>query len=38
MICICDICGKFFDTDEEMGTIEDGITYCENCAVDNEKL
>lgn len=34
MISRCDVCGKIFDTDVEVGTVKDGTTYCESCAVD----
>lgn len=37
MICMCDICGRFFDTDYEEGTIDGGVTYCERCAIEIEK-
>ena len=35
MICICDICGRTFDTDYNVGTMVDGVTYCEECALES---
>ena len=39
MIEHCDICGKFFDSDYEVGTYKNGLTYCEDCSTEKlEKL
>ena len=37
MILHCDICGKFFDTDYEIGDEVNGVCFCENCAEINNK-
>lgn len=35
MIVKCDICGKYFDTDTEIGDVIDNTTYCEDCLADS---
>ena len=37
MIAHCDICGKMFDTDCEIGEEKDGLTFCEECAFLNSE-
>ena len=35
MIAHCDICGKYFDTDYEIGDEINGVCFCEDCRIKN---